>query len=342
MPSSFDEKIVVLGTGGTIAGLAAEPHDTVAYRAAQLDIGQLLHGLPRQDRSGTGLVAEQVVQLDSKDMSVSAWSALALRCRFWLDDPSVKGIVVTHGTDTMEETAFFLHCVMRHSGGCGKPLILTGAMRPASALAPDGPQNLRDALTVAADPRVRGVWVVFAGLLHGALDVVKLHPYRLDAFSSALAGPAGAVEDDRLRLLHGLPAGPHDTPPGCLPHPGWRHWRCWMQPQAVWPRVEIITSHATADGRLVDALVAGAQAQGQAVRGIVVAGTGNGSVHQSLEQALLRAQDGGIVVRRASRCAGSRMVAHAAAALPDAGGLSPVKARIALLLELLAIDGASA
>lgn len=342
MTPSFEKKIVVLGTGGTIAGLAEDAHDTVAYRAGQVGIGQLLQAAQQRGLPGIGLLAEQVVQLDSKDMSVQAWSTLALRCRFWLDDPSVTGLVVTHGTDTMEETAFFLHCVLHHAGGCNKPLVLTGAMRPSSALAPDGPQNLRDALTVAADQRVPGVWIVFAGLLHAARDVVKVHPYRLDAFSSALAGPVGAVEEGRLRLFHGVPAVPddHGQPDGSL-HPGWQAWRLWMQPETVWPRVEIVTSHATADGQLIDALVSGAQAQGRPVRGIVVAGSGNGSVHQSLELALMRAQAEGIVVRRASRCTGSSMVANPAADLPDAGGLSPVKARIALILELLAADAVS-
>lgn len=345
MAPSIDKKIVVLGTGGTIAGLSADAHDTVSYRAGEIGIGQLLQALPLNDQIGgttVGLVSEQVAQLDSKDMSVAAWSVLALRCRFWLDDPSVTGLVVTHGTDTMEETAYFLHCVLSRSGGCNKPVILTGAMRPASALTPDGPQNLRDALMVAADHRVPGVWVVFAGLLHGAREVVKQHPYRLDAFSSAQVGPVGAVEDGRLRLFHGGPNAPEAIRwPDGLGHAGWHAWRSWMRPDSIWPRVEIVTSHASADGQLVDALLAGAQAQGRPLSGIVVAGTGNGSVHQSLERALLHAQAGGIVVRRASRCAGSNMVANPAAALPDSGGLSPVKARIALLLELLAAGAAS-
>lgn len=345
MRPSFDKKIVVLGTGGTIAGLSAQAHDTVSYRAGEVGIAQLLQALPQQDRAEgapVALVSEQVAQLDSKDMSVAAWSALALRSRFWLDDPAVAGLVITHGTDTMEETAYFLHCVLCGSGGCSKPVILTGAMRPASALTPDGPQNLRDALVLAGDHRVPGVWVVFAGVLHVARDVIKQHPYRLDAFCSAQAGPAGAVEEGRLRLFHAVPKdASHEREPDSLGASGWHAWRSWMQPDTVWPRVEIVTSHATADGQLVAALVAGAQAQGRPLRGIVVAGTGNGTVHESLEHALLRAQSGGIVVRRASRCAGSSMVANPAAVLPDAGGLSPVKARIALMLELLASDAAS-
>lgn len=341
MNDSIDKKIVVLATGGTIAGLADAAGDNVGYTAAQLGLEQLLLALPEHFRPAVQLVGEQVAQLDSKDMSTAVWSALALRCRHWLDDPQVLGLVVTHGTDTMEETAFFLHSVLLNTGGCGKPLVLTGAMRPASALVPDGPQNLRDAMVVAADPRARGVLVAFAGQVHAARHVHKLHPYRLDAFSSGEAGVLGVVEEGGLRLLHGMPID------GCEPARAWTaiagpaaSWRDWMQPDCVWPRVEIVNSHAAADGWLVDALLCGASIRGPAVRGIVVAGTGNGSVHQALEAALLRAQTAGVVVRRASRCSGSRMVAHPSAVLPDAGGLSPVQARIALMLELLAADAA--
>lgn len=338
----FAQKIVVLGTGGTIAGLAMQAHDNLGYLAAQLDIGKLLQALPLvQSQPANTLIAEQVAQLDSKDMTVAVWSALALRCRFWLDDPTVAGIVVTHGTDTLEETAFFLHALLLRTGGCAKPVVLTGAMRPASSQAPDGPQNLRDALAVAAERRAAGVSVVFAGKVHGARAVHKLHPYRVDAFSSGESGLRGVVEEGRLRPIDGLPWTSSDEPAGGDPNRRWLAWRLWMQPDQVWPRVEIVVSHAAADGQLVEALLAGAEAQGRLVRGIVVAASGNGGVHASLEAALLRAQAIGIVVRRASRCMGSAMVTHpAAATLPDAAGLSPVKARIALTLDLLAADEA--
>jgi len=340
MTESFAQKIVVLGTGGTIAGLAMQAHDNVAYRAAQRDIGQLLQDLPLQGLPAHALVAEQVAQLDSKDMTVAAWSALALRCHFWLDDPTVAGIVVTHGTDTLEETAFFLHHLLARTGGCRKPLVLTGAMRPASAQAPDGPQNLRDALAVAADRRAAGVSVVFAGMVHGPRAVHKLHPYRLNAFSSGESGLRGVVEEGRLRPIDALPWSSNDAHAGADPDRQWLAWRLWMQPDQVWPRVEIVVSHAGVDGQLVEALLVGAEAQGRPVRGIVVAASGNGSVHASLETALLRAQGMGIAVQRASRCMGSAMVPNPAASLPDAAGLSPVKSRIALMLDLLAADAA--
>src|SRR4051794_34617606 len=131
-------KIVVLGTGGTIAGRAASAQDNLGYRAAQVGVEDLLQGVPAA--SGLQLHAEQVAQVDSKDMDFTVWRSLALRCEHWLAQADVAGIVVTHGTDTMEETAFFLQSVL----ATDKPVVLTGAMRPATSAAPDGPQNLAD------------------------------------------------------------------------------------------------------------------------------------------------------------------------------------------------------
>jgi len=342
MADSFEKKIIVLGTGGTIAGLAGDPHDNVGYCAAQVGVGQLLEALPKDRRSGARVVGEQVVQLDSKDMSFSTWTALAQRCAFWLDDPQVVGVVVTHGTDTMEETAFFLDAVLGRSGAMVKPVVLTGAMRPASALAPDGPQNMLDALTVAGDGRAQGVLVVFAGKVHTAAHVHKLHPYRLDAFCSGEAGLLGLVEEGRLRLMQALPSRMNTPVTAAMVSAGTEPlvWAKLSQPGLSWPRVEIVTSHAGSDGLMVDALLDSATAQNNPVRGIVVAGTGNGSVHQSLEVALSRAHGMGVAVVRSSRCGGSAIVANPAASWPHADALSPVKARIALMLELMASDAA--
>ena len=191
MNTSFVKKLVVLGTGGTIAGLATDVHDNLGYKAAQVGVAQLLEALPQARRPGATLVSEQVSQVDSKDMRHDIWQLLAQRCAFWLSDPEVIGIVVTHGTDTMEETAFLLHEVLRGAGVDNKPVVLTGAMRPASSMTPDGPQNMLDALVVASDPQARGVMVVFAGDIHGARDVQKVNAYRPDAFRSGEAGVLG-------------------------------------------------------------------------------------------------------------------------------------------------------
>lgn len=303
--------IVVLGTGGTIAGRAASASDNVGYRAAQLGVDDLLRGLPQS--AGLRIASEQVAQVDSKDMSFAVWALLAQRCAHWLAQDEVAGLVVTHGTDTMEETAFFLQAVLAPR----KPVVLTGAMRPATSLAADGPQNLADALAVAAAPGAQGVCVAFAGTVHGAREVAKVHGYRADAFASVDAGPIARVEEGRVRQLRPWPAGEVLRELASLPAPD------------RWPRVEIVLSHAGADGAIVGALVAAG------VAGLVVAGTGNGTLHHALEAALCEARERGIAVRRASRCAEGRVLAVPGDRLPHAEGLSPVKARIALMLELM-------
>ncbi|MDB5965942.1 MAG: asparaginase [Polaromonas sp.] len=312
------KKIVLLGTGGTIAGTAASPSEHTAYRAGQLGVDALLASVPGlADRFA--VEAEQVAQIDSKDMDAEVWIRLALRVEALIADPDVHAVVVTHGTDTLEETAFFLHASLHST----KAVVLTCAMRPATALAPDGPQNMLDAFTLAAEPGATGVMVVCAGVIHRATHVQKVHPYRLDAFSSGDAGPLGYVEQGRVRLTGKWPAAQypraqHATKPIA------------ELPQAPdWPRVEIVTSHAGAGAALVDGLVA------QGVNGLVVAATGNGTVHHRLEAALLQAMAQGVRVLRATRCTEGEILPAAGDAIPAAQGLSPVKARIALLLALI-------
>lgn len=308
---------VVLGTGGTIAGTAASASDHTGYSAAQLGVAQLLDGVPGlQDAlQGDDLVCEQVAQLDSKDMDHAAWQALARRCAHWLAQPGVGGIVITHGTDTLEETAWFLQQVLDGA----KPVVLTCAMRPATVLMPDGPQNLLDALAVVRDPLARGVLAVCAGRIHSARDVQKVHPYRLDAFSSGDAGPRGWVEQGKVRW-----GGAGEL---SAQHP--RARQALQLPATDWPWVEVLHSRAGADSRHVRALVAAG------VKGLVVAGTGNGTVHQSLLAALAEAQGHGVAVRLTTRCAEGQIVGEAAALQSAARGLHAFKARISLMLDLM-------
>lgn len=313
-----ERSIVVLGTGGTIAGAAASAADHVGYRAGQVPVQQLLAGLP--PLADLRIVTEQVAQIDSKDMEPAVWVALARRCQHWLAQPDVAGVVVTHGTDTLEETAYLLHRLLAPA----KPLVLTCAMRPATALSADGPQNIVDAIAVARTPGARGVVAVCAGRVHAGVDVRKVHPYRLDAFSSGDAGVLGHVEDGRLRQLRDWPAPPQSA--------------AWpldaLDPAREWPRVEIVLSHAGASGRSVQALVR------DGVRGLVVAGTGNGSVHAALEGALVAAARQGIPVLRSTRCAEGQVVGRGEDPLP-ATSLTPVQARIELQLQLLSEDKAA-
>jgi L-asparaginase len=305
------QKIVVLGTGGTIAGRSASPSDHLGYRAGEVGIAELLQGVP--GLAALRIESEQVAQIDSKDMGYAVWLSLAQRCAHWLAQPDVAGVVVTHGTDTMEETAFFLDAVLAPA----KPIVLTGAMRPASSAQPDGPRNIADAIAVASTRGARGVTVAFAGQLHAAAHVVKVHSHALDSFASDEGALLGYVEQGRVRLLADWPGG---TPLRAL---------AALPPAAQWPAVEIVMNHAGASGAVVRAL------QAQGVRGIVVAGTGNGTLHHELEAELLAVQQQGVAVRRASRCPFGGVLSHSGDKLPHAAGLSAVKARVAMLLELM-------
>jgi L-asparaginase len=326
------EKLVVLGTGGTIAGTAAQAGDNVGYTAAQVGVQALLDGVPGLasvlgDRT---LQAEQVAQIDSKDMRFDVWQQLALRVTHHLAQPDVRGVVITHGTDTLEETAFFLHAVLAPSMLASKPVVLVCAMRPASSLAPDGPQNMMDAVAVALTPGAHGVVAVCAGTLHGAVDVQKIHTYRVDAFNSGDMGPLGYVEEGVVRMARNWPVAHVDPAESAMKS---------IAICRVLPRVEIVMNYAGASGAIVEALMlpAGASSSDQApLRGLVVAATGNGTIHHDLESALLRAQAAGIKVVRSTRCANGRLLPAPGHAIPDSKGLSPVKARIALMLELLA------
>jgi L-asparaginase len=306
MPST----IVILGAGGTIAGAAAKADDNVRYVAGQRSVADLAAGVAAAP--GETIETEQVAQLDSKDMDHATWQRLALRAAHHLAREEVDGVVVTHGTDTLEETAWFLHRVLAPV----KPLVLTAAMRPATSIAADGPQNLRDALVVARRLDAAGVAVVVGGTVYGAADVRKVHPYRIDAFGAGDAGPIAHVEEGRLRRHRAWPQGAALGLSRIGSDPG--HW----------PWVEVIASHAGADGATVRALVV------HGVRGIVVAGTGNGTVHRALEEALKEAEASGVPVWRCTRCPTGVVVGGVADASP-AAALTPWQARIELMLELL-------
>ena len=313
------QKIVILGTGGTIAGTAATATDHIGYSAAQVGIEALVAAIADPVDSSCELLTEQVAQIDSKDMGFAVWAELARRVDHWLMQTEVVGVVITHGTDTLEETAWFLQTLLNPD----KPVVLTCAMLPATALAADGPQNMRDAVTVAMQPGARGVVVVCAGVVHSARDVQKVHTYRLDAFSSGDAGPVAYVEKGRLRLVRDWPLAAGGVVPSAI--------KCVVnQTDGLdWPRVEIVMNYAGASAATIDVLVSGG------VRGLVVAATGNGTLHHALEAALLRAQAAGIEVVRATRCVNGGVLPKPGDTIADSDGLSPVKARISMMLRLM-------
>jgi L-asparaginase len=246
-------------------------------------------------------------------------------CTQALEDADTRAVVITHGTDTLEETAWLLHSLLP----AAKPIVLTCAMRPATALLADGPQNLRDAVTVAASGGRSGVWVVAGGEVHAAAQVQKVQPYRLQAMRSMEGGPQAVVEEGRVRWL--VPDAPV-TPVAPVA-------RMVISAPALsdllaldeLPWVEVVFSGALARACGVDALVAAG------VRGIVVAGTGNATVHESMEAALLRARDKGVWIWRGTRCAEGLPVASGLGTDPaeaDLVQLPVAKARIAMMLAL--------
>ena len=310
------DTLVILGTGGTIAGTAARAGDNLGYTAGQRSVADLLAGLPAP--AAALIELEQVAQLDSKDMDAATWQRLAGRVAHHLARPAVAGVVITHGTDTLEETAWLLQRVLAPA----KPVVLVAAMRPATALVPDGPQNLLDAFAVALSPGAQGVLAVLAGRVHLASAVRKVHTYRLDAFESPEGGPLGVVEEGVLRRFRAWPE--FDTAPAL-------GLAALQAEAATWPWVEIVTSHAGARPDAVRALVAAG------VQGLVVAATGNGTLHSALLTALDEARAAGVTVWLCTRCASGVLVAAGGPRhMMPAAAMSPWQARIELMLGLMA------
>ena len=300
MNAKKTKKIVVLATGGTIAGLAGDVSQPHNYMAGQVNVSDLLADIAQD---GVTLVTEQVAQLDSKDMSFTVWQNLLRRVAHWLEQEDVQGVVITHGTDTLEETAYFLQTVLNPA----KPVALTCAMLPANAPDSDGPGNLKEALAWVQKPAAKGVTVVCAGQVHAGDALQKSHSHQRNPFTSQALGshPAALQVPSVAQVL------------AC------NHW----------PRVELVLNHAGADGRLVRALMAH-----DAPHGWLAAGTGNGTLHHDLEAALLEAQKQGAYVLRASRCAWGGVQSRATDVLAHAGALTSVQARVALWLHLLAVQ----
>ena len=312
--TNLPHTLVILGTGGTIAGTATDASDNVGYTAGQQSLADLLAAVP--GLAGLPIESEQVAQIDSKDMDMATWQALAQRVAAHLARPEVLGLVITHGTDTLEETAWLLQRVLAPA----KPVVLVAAMRPATALMADGPQNLLDALAVLRTPGAQGVLAVLAGRVHAAGRVRKVHTYRLDAFDSGDAGPLGVVDEGVLRRFQPWPDSGQALGLALLDAPA-----------ADWPWVEIVHSHAGAGPRAISALLTAG------VQGLVLAATGNGTLHQALQPALDQAAAAGVPVWRCTRCATGVLVGSDTG---PAAAMSPWQARVELMLKLLATPAA--
>ncbi|CAH2792356.1 MAG: L-asparaginase (EC [uncultured Paraburkholderia sp.] len=322
--SSSLPSIAVLATGGTIAGAAVDVMNTSGYQAGVVGVDQLLAAVPALS-TVVRIAPDQVASVDSKDMAMPLWTTLAQRINTLLAADDIDGVVVTHGTDTLEETAHLLHLTIRSD----KPVVLTAAMRPSSALSADGPLNLVNAVIVAGHARSRGqgVLVAFNNRIHSARDVVKTSTYAVDAFQSPEIGVLGWVQDGRVEFQREV-VRPHTLTSA-------------FSIGATWPHVEVVTSYAGVSRIAVDALV------GAGVRGIVVAGTGNGSIHTTLQQALTDAASQGVAVVRSSRVGSGHVMRNGAAAddalgFVTAGSLNPYKARVLLMLALATGESSAA
>lgn len=336
-------KIVVLATGGTIAGKAKHAHETVVYQSAKIQVDDLvghIAGLDAVLQEDT-LVTEQIVQMDSKDMNFSVWQQLLVRSVFWLEQPDVRGVVVTHGTDTLEETAFFLqqalaYCPNAHTWH-DKALVLTCAMRPASARMFDGAQNITDACCVVRNYQACGVLVVCAGAVHHAKTVQKIHPYRLDAFSSGDVGNVAWVEANQVRWLYAPHAWQHNRLSTDEREKKWHTLLNTLPSKFPW--VELLHSYTGVDNRALMALVHAG------VQGIILVGTGNATYHKNLHLTLQAARDAGVALTLTSRCYASAVVRSVDVAqnivelayedTEHSITLAPAKARIHMILRLM-------
>ena len=306
--------VYIIATGGTIAGRADSASATVGYKAGELTVEQLIASVPGLDTLAN-LTGEQLCNIDSKDMQEDIWLQLARRIEKVTDRDDVDGVVITHGTDTMEETAFFLQLTLQTD----KPVVLTGAMRPATAISADGPMNLWQAVRVAADPDAggRGVLVVMNGQIDAAETVTKGNANALQAFQSPGCGPLGFIVDENITWRYCGVTKQH-FPTEMLTH---------------LPKVSIIYGYVGGDDGL---FVKAALRDGS--KGLVYAACGNGSVPDKLAGLLQDAAASGVPVVIATRCGGGVVV------LPEdmtekagfiaSGLLNPQKAKILLQLAL--------
>lgn len=319
VPSSSPlPRIVILATGGTIAG-AADARSKGGYNAGAVPAETLMAAVPGATEIAR-IECETVAAIGSQDITDAVWHALAHRIAMLAAREDVDAILVTHGTDTMEETAYFLHLTLSTQ----KPVVMVGAMRPSTALSGDGPANLRAGLMVAAHPdsRGRGILVVLNDTIHGARDVTKTSTTQVETFQSPNLGPLGYVTANGVAFLRA---------PGA---------RAALQlPPAPLPRVSILYAHAGMDALLVEAAIAAG------ARGVVLAGVGDGNAARPVLEALAEAARSGVAVVRASRCPLGPVlrnieVSDDAAGFVAAGLHSPAKARV--LLQVLLANGITA
>ena len=316
--NSNKPNVVILATGGTIAGAGVTSTTTVGYTAAVTAVEKLIENVPELSKIAN-VKGEQTAQIASESMTMEIWLKLAKRINTLLAQDDVDGVVVTHGTDTLEETAFFLNLVVKSE----KPVVLVGSMRPGTAMSADGPLNLYRAVILAGskDAAGKGVMVMLNDTINGGREVTKTITDRVDTFQAPMTGVLGVFSGDqpvfyRKSLRKNTTETEFDV--------------TYLDSL---PRVDIVYHYAGNAGTMIDAAVnAGA-------KGIVHAGTGNGSIGKAEYPAMENALKNGVVVVRSSRV-GSGIISRNGEANDDKYGfiasdnLNPQKARILLMLAL--------
>ena len=309
--------IHILAKGGTIAGTGASATNT-NYTAGQVAIGTLLDAVPEVNKIAN-VTGEQIVKIGSQDMNDAVWLTLAKRINELLKRDDVDGIVVTHGTDTMEETAFFLNLTVKSD----KPVVLVGAMRPSTAMSADGPLNLYNAVVTAAAKESKGKGVVIAmnGLILGAQGATKMNTVDVQTFQSPNSGALGYVLNGKVSYnMESLKR--HTTKS-----------EFDVTNLDKLPKVGIVYSYSNVDADVMTPFLNGGY------QGIVHAGVGNGNIHQNLFPMLEKARKQGILVVRSSRVPTGPTTLDAEVddnkyQFVASQELNPQKARVLLMLAL--------
>ena len=310
--------VTILATGGTIAGSGATSTTTVGYTAATVGVQRLIAAVPELAKIAN-VSGEQVFQIASENMTNDHWLTLAKRVNVLLAQPNVDGIVITHGTDTLEETAYFLNLVVKSR----KPVVLVGAMRPSTAISADGPINLYNSVLLAASQEAvgKGVLVAMNDQIQAARDVAKSNTSTLDAFRTPDLGMLGYIQGGKP-FFYRQQLRKHTS-----------ETEFDISALQVLPSVEIVYGYANVGPVALDAYVAAG------AKGIIHAGVGDGSLAAKVKPALVAARAKGVIVVRASRV-GQGILARNGEANDDeldfvvADTLSAQKARILLMLAL--------
>lgn len=271
--------VVILATGGTIAGSAATGTQA-GYTSGQVGIETMINAVPGIKKLAN-ITGEQTANVGSQDMSIEIWLTLANRINELLASDKVDGIVITHGTDTQEETAYFLNLVVKSD----KPVVTTGSMRPSTAVSAEGPLNLYNAVAVAASPKSKnhGVMLVMNDQIHAAQAVTKTNTSSVQTFMSPMQGLLGAIIYGQLEFYR-QPHGIHTTGSEFS-----------IKGVKKLPRVDIIYAGVDTPADLIDySIKAGA-------KGIVIAGVGNGNMNAATLKAAKKASEKGIIVVRSTR-----------------------------------------